>query len=250
MNQKGFLIPSMLALGVAWAVPSWAEPKVSDPAHSVGLSATHNQYKFESPDDSSKERVNQGGVFYNWGNKLTGEQGFIYQIGGEAQYGEKGDTEVKSARIELDVGARAALSANNYVDVVVGVGYDWDRYEYDGYRVLGAKERLYVDSKTPQAKAAVGYNYLNRNVTARLEAGARYSIDGRTKLEFAGFDERVDMKDKANPYAELTVLWNKGIYNRPVTTALYYEQTRHELKGGADSKLKQEEVGLKVGLQF
>lgn len=250
MNPQGLLLPSLLALGVAWAAPSFAETKVSDPAHHFGLSGSHNQYKFSSDVDSSKERVNKGGVFYNWGNKLTGEQGFIYQIGADAQYGEGGDAEVKSARIELDIGARAALSANNYVDVLIGAGYDWDRYEYDGIRVLGAKERLYLDSKTPQVKAAVGYNYLTRHSTTRLEAGARYSIDGRTKLDFLNVDERVDMKDKVNPYAELTVLWNKGIYNRPVSTALYYEQTRHELKGASDSKLKQEEVGLRVGMQF
>lgn len=250
MNQKGILIPSVLALGLAWAAPAAAELNIFAPVHQFGISASHNQYKFDSPTDNSKERVNKGGLYYHWGNKLTAEQGVIFQFAAEAQYGEEGDAEVKSALAEFDLGLRAALSANNYFDALVGAGYDWDRYEYDGYRVLGNKERLRLDSKTPQAKAALGYSFISRTATTRLEAGARYSIDGRTKVEFANIDDRVDMKDKVNPYAELTVVWNKSIYRQPIATTLFYEQTRHELKGGVDSKLKQEEVGLKVGLLF
>jgi hypothetical protein len=249
MRLKNLFIPSLCAVAVVSATHASAE-SVTDPVHSFGLSASHNQYKLDTGDDSDKERLNKGGVFYNWGNKLTGTEGFIYQIGADAQYGERGDSEIKSGRIELDLGARAALSQNNYLDLIVGAGYDWDRYEYDGVRVAGDKVRSKLDSKTPLAKAALGYNYLTPDMTARLELGTRYSIDGRTKVKVGDFSDHVDMKDKFNPYAELTMVWNKGIRNVPVITGLYYEQTRNQLQGGSNTKLKQEEVGLRLGLQI
>ena len=50
------------------------------------------------------------------------------------------------------------------------------------------------------------------------------------------------------------MLWNKGINNMPISTSLYYTQTRYELDSSSEfaenSKLKQEQVGLKVGLAF
>lgn len=250
MIRKGLLNVTALAASIAGASLAHAE-SVTDPAHSFGVTGSHNQYKMSVDDESDKERLNKGGVFYNYGNKLTGAEGFIYQIGADAQYGERGDTEVKSARIELDLGARAALSQNNYVDFVVGAGYDWDRTEYDGIRILGDKVRVKMDSKTPQAKAGIGYNYLTSDMTARLEVGARYSVDGRTKLTVEGTSDSIDMKDKVNPYAELTFVFNKGIRNMPVVAGMYYEQTRHELRDGdGRATLKQEEVGLKLGLQI
>lgn len=249
MMRNGLFLPSLVALGVALSGHASANA-VTDPVHSFGLSASHNQYRVDTALDDDKDRLNKGGVFYNWGNKLTGTEGLIYQVGADAQYGERNDSEVKSGRIELDLGGRMALSQNNYVDLLVGAGYDWDRYEYDGVSIAGSKVRSKIDSKTPQAKLALGYNYLTPAMTARLEAGARYSIDGRTRVKVEGFSERVDMKDKVNPYAELSVVWNKGVRNLPVITSLYYEQTRNEFRGGSDTKLKQEEVGLRLGLQL
>ena len=32
----------------------------------------------------------------------------------------------------------------------------------------------------------------------------------------------MDLKNKVNPYGELTMLWNKGINNLPISTSLYY----------------------------
>lgn len=250
MIRRSLLNVTALAASIAAASLAHAE-SVTDPAHSLGITGSHNQYKLSVDDESGKERLNKGGIFYNYGNKLTGAEGFIFQVGADAQYGERGETEVKSARIELDLGARAALSQNNYVDVVVGAGYDWDRLEYDGIRVLGDKVRVKLDSKTPLAKAALGYNYLTSDMTARLEVGGRYSIDGRTKLTVEGSSDTIDMKDKLNPYAELTFVFNKGIRDIPVVAGLYYEQTRYELRNGdGRAKLKQEEVGLKLGLQI
>lgn len=249
MTRKVTLMSGLTALAIGISGLASAE-SVTDPKHSFGLSASHNQYRVDTALDDDKDRLNKGGVFYNWGNKLTGQEGWVYQIGADAQYGERGDSEVKSGRIELDVGGRMQLSTNNYLDLLVGAGYDWDRYEYDGARVAGSKVRSKIDSKTPQAKLAAGYNYLTADNTVRFEAGARYSIDGRTKVKVEGFSDSVDMKNKVNPYAELSVVWNKGINNVPVVTSLYYEQTRNEFRGGSDTKLKQEEVGLRLGLML
>lgn len=117
--------------------------------------------------------------------------------------------------------------------------------------MLGDKVRVKLDSKTPLAKAGLGYNYLTSDMTARLEVGGRYSIDGRTKLTVEGNSDSIDMKDKLNPYAELTFVFNKGIRDIPVMAGVYYEQTRYELRNGdGRAKLKQEEVGLKLGLQI
>ena len=42
---------------------------------------------------------------------------------------------VTDAFTDLDLGLRAALSSNNYVDVLVGGGYDWGRIEQDDVRI-------------------------------------------------------------------------------------------------------------------
>jgi len=224
------------------------------PISNLGVIGSHNQYKLTLGDESDKERLNQGGLYYNFGNKLTGQEGFIYQIGAEGQYRDKDDVEYLSARADLDLGLRAALSTNNYVDLIVGGGYDWGRIEQDDVRVGLLEEDVKLTTRSPFAKAGVGYNYLTPDYTVRLEVGARYSIEADSKLEVGGESDTVDLKEKVNPYGELSVLWNKGINNIPISTSLYYTQTRYELDSNSalaeNSKLKQEQVGLKVGLAF
>ena len=222
------------------------------PVSNFGVIGSHNQYKLTIDGESDKERLNQGGLYYNFGNKLTGQEGFIYQIGIEGQYREKDDVEYLSARADLDLGLRAALSSNNYIDLIVGGGYDWGRIEQDDVGLFD--EDVELTTRSPFAKAGVGYNYLTPDYTVRLEVGARYSIEAESKLKVAGESDTVDLKDKVNPYGELSVLWNKGINNMPISTSLYYTQTRYELDSNSvfadNSKLKKEEIGLKVGLAF
>ena len=222
------------------------------PISNFGVIGSHNQYKLTIDGESDKERLNQGGLYYNFGNKLTGQEGFIYQIGIEGQYREKDDVEYLSARADLDLGLRAALSSNNYIDLIVGGGYDWGRIEQDDVGLFD--EDVELTTRSPFAKAGVGYNYLTPDYTVRLEVGARYSIEAESKLKVAGESDTVDLKDKVNPYGELSVLWNKGINNMPISTSLYYTQTRYELDSNSvfadNSKLKKEEIGLKVGLAF
>lgn len=66
--------------------------QAADPISNIGLMGSHNRYKLTSKIDkldNSKERMPKGGIYYNFGNKLTGEEGFIYQAGAHAQYGKK-----------------------------------------------------------------------------------------------------------------------------------------------------------------
>lgn len=251
MRLNGITSKTALALCLAGASQAYAD-SITDPISTLGVIGSHNQYKLTINDDSDKERLNQGGLFYTFGNKLTGQEGFIYQAGIEGQYRDKDDVEYKSARADIDLGLRAALSTNQYVDVTVGGGYDWGRIEQDDVGPFDSNVKL--TSKSPFAKAGVGYNYLTNDYTVRLEVGARYSVDAEARLKVEGDSESVDLKDKVNPYGELSVLWNKGINNLPISTSLYYTQTRYELDSNSElaqrSKLKQEQIGLKVGLAF
>lgn len=251
MRLNGITSKTALALCLAGASHAYAD-SITDPISTIGVIGSHNQYKLTVDDDSDKERLNQGGLYYNFGNKLTGQEGFIYQAGIEGQYRDKDDIEHKSARADIDLGLRAALSANQYVDAIIGGGYDWGRIEQDDVGPFDSNVKL--TSKSPFAKAGLGYNYLTNDYTVRLEVGARYSIDAEARLKVDGESDSVDLKNKVNPYGELSVLWNKGINNLPISTSLYYTQTRYELDSNSEiaerSKLKQEQIGLKVGLAF
>ena len=221
----------------------------TDPLFTIGLLGSYSDFKFEGGRESDKEHMGQGGVFANFGNKMTAESGFIYQIGGEAKYSKKNDNKLKEAQADLDLGWRAALDARNFVDVIVGGGYGWTRFEPE---ISGLDTKLTL--KSPFAKAALGYNHQFDTSTLRVEVGARRSIDGRARLKVDGFgSDSVDMKDRTNPYAEVSLLMNqKGAM--PINAGVYY--TRSEYKIDEDSpvadntKLKRDEFGVKVGLAF
>src|SRR5690606_41210343 len=108
---------------------------------------------------------------------------------------------------DLDLGLRAAVSTNNYVDLVIGGGYDWGRIEQDDVGPLDSNVKL--TSKSPFAKAGIGYNYLTPDYTVRLEVGARYSMNSEARLKVDGDSDSVDLKDKVNPYGELTGWWSR-----------------------------------------
>jgi hypothetical protein len=224
----------------------------SDPISTFGISGSYNEYELESDIDlidGQDESLPKGGLFYTFGNKMTGESGLIYQAGVAAKYGEKDESELLEGQFDVDVGLRAALQADNYVDFIVGAGYMWSRFEPDG------SSDVELTSKSPFAKAALGYNHKFSSTTMRLEAGARYTIDGETKLDVEDVgSDKVDMEDRAHPYAELSFLWNQGYRGLPVMASVYYTQTRYELDESYDvpgaTELKNDEVGFKVGLAF
>lgn len=238
---------SLLALVAAPAVV-FAAPS-TDPISTFGILGSYNDFKLEGGSQSDKDHMPEAGLFYNFGNKLTAESGFIYQAGIEAKYGKKSDNKLKEGQADLDLGWRAALDARNFVDVIVGGGYSWTRYELDSN-----DNDLELTNKSPFAKAALGYNHQFDDMTLRVEAGARRTLDGRTRIKVDGFgSDTVDLKDRTNPYAEVSLLMNqKG--DLPVMAGLYYTRTEYKLDADSEvadnTRLKRDEYGVKVGIAF
>lgn len=219
------------------------------PISNLGLIGAYNDYELNSDNDrvdGRDEDVGKVGVYYNFGNKMTGGPGVIFQIGANARYGEHGDDEVKDARADLDLGMRMPLNNNTNFDVLVGAGYDWTRFEMDDRRAGDVE----LSNKSPFAKAALGLHHRGNNVITRLEVGTRYSIEGEAKVKLDGVgSETVDLEDKFNPYAELNFLWDNGF-----TAGVYYTQTNYELDDrrelAANTELESNEVGVTLGMAF
>ncbi len=225
--------------------------QAAEPVSNIGITGSHNTYKLSSKIDdldNHKKRMAKGGIYYNFGNKMTGEEGMIFQAGIEAKYGKKDDVKDKEAQADLDVGYRMRLDDRNYVDAVVGAGYQYNRFDDK----KGLDVRLV--NKSPFAKAGVGLNHKGDTMLTRLEVGTRYSINGKStaKVENVG-SETVDLKNKYSPYAELNFMWDKGYNDLPLTAGVYYTQHNYELKDKynvGDTKLKNDEIGLKLGMNF
>ena len=225
--------------------------QAAEPVSNIGITGSHNTYKLSSKIDdldNHKKRMAKGGIYYNFGNKMTGEEGMIFQAGIEAKYGKKDDVKDKEAQADLDVGYRMRLDDRNYVDAIVGAGYQYNRFDDK----KGLDVRLV--NKSPFAKAGVGLNHKGDTMLTRLEVGTRYSINGKStaKVENVG-SETVDLKNKYSPYAELNFMWDKGYNDLPLTAGVYYTQHNYELKDKynvGDTKLKNDEIGLKLGMNF
>nr|WP_314617935.1 hypothetical protein [uncultured Pseudomonas sp.] len=221
----------------------------TEPRFVVGLIGAYDEFTFHGGRQSQSEYVGEGGVFASYGNKMTAESGLIYQLGGEGKYAEQNDYKFKDARAALDLGWRVALDARNFADVIVGAGYAWQRFELQTHR-----RDTDLTYKSPFAKAALGYNHQFDTATLRVEGGVRYMVDGRAKLDVQGFDdESSDMKDRANPYAEITLLMNQqGDF--PIQAGVYYIRTHYELDEDSlvadNTELKRDEYGVKLGLAF
>ncbi|MBV4531042.1 porin family protein [Pseudomonas sp. SWRI107] len=229
--------------------PLAASAAPTDPLFTFGLLGSYDTFKFEGGSESDKSHMGQGGVFANFGNKMTAESGLIYQLGGEAKFGKKNDNKLKEAQVDVDLGWRAALDTRNAVDVVVGGGYSWTRFEPE---INDLDTRLTY--KSPFAKAALGYNHQFDTSTLRVEVGARRSIDGRARLKVDDFgSDSVDTKDRTNPYAEVSLLMNRQ-GGMPVQAGVYYTRTEYKADGDSpvldNTTLKRDEFGVKVGLAF
>ncbi|MEJ6656315.1 MAG: hypothetical protein QNL70_09945, partial [Pseudomonas sp.] len=152
----------------------------ADAVSNLGIIVAADKYEMNSDNnnvDGRDETVGKGGVFYNYGNKMTGGPGTIFQVGIDAKYGERNDSEVKDARAEADLGRRMPLSDNSNFDMLVGVGYDWTRFELER-----GNADAELSNKSPFAKAALGWHHQGDTVTTRLEVGTRYSIEGEGKV--------------------------------------------------------------------
>lgn len=219
------------------------------PISTLGIMGSYNDFKLDDGGDRQDYHLPEAGVFYTFGNKLTGEAGWVYQAGVEAKFGKSDDNKLKEGQADLDLGWRAALDARNFVDVLVGGGYSWTRYEpeTDDFD-------LHLTNKSPFAKAALGYNHQFDNGTLRVELGARRAFNAKTHIKVDGLgSDNVDLKDRTNPYAEVSFLMNQNAA-MPVMAGVYYTRTEYKLDQDSDvadnTRLKRNEYGVKVGLAF
>lgn len=223
----------------------------TDPIFIVGGVGSYSQYKLDGDgvDADDKSHFAKGGVFANFGNKMTSANGFVYQLELQGQYGEKRNDEVRDLQADLDFGLRAAIDSINSLDIIIGGGYNWSRLEPDADD-LDVK----LTTRSPFAKAAIGYNHRFTDATLRAEIGARRSInaDGHVKISQYTSDG-VDLKDKTSPYIELGLLLNQN-GKLPLYLGSYLTYTEYDSNDiaslGDDVKLKRGEAGLKVGLAF
>ena len=234
MRTRNLLAPACILALLGAPLAAVAAPS-TDPLFTLGLTGSYDKFKFEGGSESDDSHMGQGGVFATFGNKLTAESGFIYQLGAEAKYGKKNDNKLKEAQADLDLGWRAALDARNFVDVTVGGGYGWSRFEPE---INDLDTKLTV--KSPFAKAALGYNH--------------HTLDGRARLKVDDYgSDSVDLKDRTNPYAEVSLLMNQQ-GGMPIQVGAYYTRTEYKLDGDSpvadNTKLKRDEFGVKVGLAF
>ena len=74
MRINGLTTTAALALCLAGTSHAFAQ-SATGPISNIGVIGSHNQYKLTIDDESDKARLNQGGLYYNFGNKLTGQEG-------------------------------------------------------------------------------------------------------------------------------------------------------------------------------
>ncbi|NMY91663.1 hypothetical protein [Pseudomonas oryzihabitans] len=244
------LVSGLTCFTVAFTTQALAENSTK-PIFTIGGTGSYNEYRFDGRglNEDDKSYLGEGGLFAEFGNKVTGAGGVIYQAALSAKYGEKDDNEVKEAQADLDIGYRFAMDSINYVDATIGGGYIWNRYEPQADDL-----NIKLTNKAPFAKAAVGYNHKFNDATMRIELGARHTINGSAKLKADDFDsDDVDLKDRTNPYAEIGFLMNQN-GQLPVYAGAYYTYTEYKLDSdselSSDAKLKRDEYGLKLGLAF
>lgn len=240
-------VVTTLLAGTAPTISSAAPP--TDPVFAFGLLGSYSVLEFTGRRSTDTERMPEGGLFLNFGNKMTAQTGLVYHAEISGQYSEKQNQKVKDGQADLDLGWRIALNARNFVDILLGGGYKWNRFQPDFN-----KYDIDLTSRTPFAKAAAGYNYQFNTTTLRFEAGIRKAINGDSQLKLRGINsESLDLKDSTNPFVELSLLLNQhGAIS--VITSLYYNRFKYDLDGQfmvTDfDKQTRDEYGAKLGLVF
>ncbi|MNO94637.1 hypothetical protein D3C76_862590 [compost metagenome] len=218
------------------------------PLLSIGVQGSYTQLELNGRDNENDD-MPEGGLFINFGNKMTAIEGPIYQAEASGMYSKKQNQKLKDGQADLDLGWRLALSERHSVDLLLGAGYKWNRLQPNTSRY-----DVDLTNRTPFGKIAAGYNYRFNNATLRFEAGIRHVINGDSQLEIHGISrEDVDLNDTNNPFAELSVLFNQdGAV--PILASLYFSRYNYELDGqfvmaDADEQTR-DEYGLKVGISF
>lgn len=221
----------------------------TDPVFSAGLIGSYSELEFKGRRSTDTDHIPEGGLFLNFGNKMSAQAGLIYHAEITGQYAKSQGEEIKDAQADLDLGWRVALDSSNFLDALIGAGYKWNRF-YPDFN----KFDVDLTSRTPFVKAAAGYNHQFDAVTLRLEAGVRRTVSGDTELNINGISsEELDLKDTNNPYVELHFLVNpNGAF--PVIATLYYSRFKYDVDGQFArtdfDKQTRDEYGLKLGLVF
>ncbi|MBK5354508.1 hypothetical protein JFU37_18665 [Pseudomonas sp. TH41] len=236
-----------LLAGTLPTISSAAPP--TDPVFTFGLLGSYSVLEFTGHRSSNTEHMPEGGLFLNFGNKMTAQTGFVYQAEISGQYSEKQNQRVKDGQADLDLGWRTELNARNSIDLLLGGGYKWNQFQPESN-----KYDIDLTSRTSFAKIAAGYNYRFNTATLRFEAGIRRVINGDSQLKLHGINsESLDLKDNNNPFAELSFLFNQQ-GSIPVIASLYYNRFKYDLDGQFAvtdlDKQTRDEYGLKLGLVF
>ncbi|RKS16947.1 hypothetical protein BJ917_5094 [Pseudomonas sp. WPR_5_2] len=221
----------------------------TEPVFAFGLLGSYSVLEFKGHKSTNTEHMPEGGLFLNFGNKMTAQSGLVYQAELSGQYSEKQNQKVKDAQADLDLGWRMALDTRNFIDILLGAGYKWNRFHPDSN-----KYDIDLTSRTPFAKAAIGYNHQFGTSTLRLEAGIRKFINGDSQLKLHGVNsENLDVKDSSNPFVELSVLFNRQ-GSIPLIASLYYNRFKYDLEGQFAvtdlDKQTRDEYGVKLGFVF
>ena len=240
------VVTSLLAVTVPTL--SCAAPP-TDPVFAAGLLGSYSVLEFTGHKSKDTDHMPEGGLFLNFGNKMTAQSGLVYQAEISGQYSEKQNQKVKDGQADLDLGWRIALNARNFIDVLLGAGYKWNRFEPNSN-----KYDIDLTSRIPFAKAAAGYNHQFSTSTLRVEAGIRRALNGDSQLKLHGVSsETLDLKDTTNPFAELSLLFNQQ-GSIPLIASLYYNRFKYDLDGQFAvtdlDKQTRDEYGVKLGLVY
>lgn len=212
---------------VLFSVSSVASATETSPLTSVG--ASYSSTKFKANGDNVKPGVY--GVFVNYGNKYTGDDGYVYQAGVDYSKGSKNGKQVENYKAYGDLGYRFTLTEGTYADLMTGVSYN-------KHRDFGAKY------ETPTVKVGLGMNQkFNSENTGRIEVGYDYAFNGEVKAN----GNKTDIKDRANPYVEVGLLNTST--GRPITASIYYQQNRIKSDEGI-GKYDRDETGFRVAMGF
>lgn len=140
------LLAVACALVSVTSAPTSTAAVNTEPVIAVGLLGSYSELEFKGPSNDI-ERMPEGGVFLNYGNKLTGHAGLVFQAEISGQYSENQGQRVKDLQADLDLGWRLALDASNFLDMLVGAGYKWNRFD-PGYN----KYDIELTNRTPSPK--------------------------------------------------------------------------------------------------
>ncbi|MFK3820318.1 hypothetical protein ACI2KG_27620 [Pseudomonas sp. NPDC089407] len=247
--MKTALLTAVVAPLLLVALPTVGHAETSTaPLLTLGLQGSYTQLELNGRGNDT-EHMPEGGLFINYGNKMTAKEGPIYHAEASGMYSKKQSQKLKDGQADLDLGWRLAVAERQSLDLLVGAGYKWNRLSPNTSRY-----DVDLTNRTPFAKLAAGYNYRFNNATLRFEAGIRHVINGDSQLEIHGISsEDVDLNDTSNPFAELSVLFNQH-GSVPILASLYFSRYNYELDGqflmtDSDEQTR-DEYGVKVGVSF